>query len=312
MEFATITTTTTTTTELEKHSTDDIKTNCVKRKLCDGQRTALDAHQFPENEEANILGHGTLLATAVDGNKFGRDLDEKLNKYKLLLNFEDAPDHLKFNPYIRQGYRTFLSTKLCLQSMFWWTNETINIWSHLCGCLLFIGLTIFDFQFLRLHADISDQVLVVCLLVCFCLCMLLSSIYHIFSCKSEEHYDFFLSVDFLGISLSLVAIYISGMYYAFWCFNKLRIIYSVISMGMFVAAMVAQIPKLNVSLNAKIVLLLAWSCYGIIPMTHWSVVMGGMQNELVQSKNNFNPCFFMDVDTSLKSILQPNFKVVSL
>lgn len=93
----------------------------------------------------------------------------------------------------------------------------INIWSHLAGCILFIGLTIFDFQFLREHAELSDQVLVVCLLVCFCLCMLMSAIYHIFSCKSEEHYELFLSVDFLGISLSLVAIYISGMYYAFWC-----------------------------------------------------------------------------------------------
>lgn len=93
----------------------------------------------------------------------------------------------------------------------------INIWSHLAGCILFIGLTIFDFQFLREHAELSDQVLVVCLLVCFCLCMLMSAIYHIFSCRSEEHYELFLSVDFLGISLSLVAIYISGMYYAFWC-----------------------------------------------------------------------------------------------
>lgn len=95
----------------------------------------------------------------------------------------------------------------------------INIWSHLCGCILFIGLTIFDFQFLKIHADLEDQILVVCLLICFCLCMLLSSIYHIFSCKSEEHYELFLSVDYLGISLSLVAIYISSMYYAFWCFK---------------------------------------------------------------------------------------------
>nr|XP_036212754.1 progestin and adipoQ receptor family member 3 isoform X1 [Bactrocera oleae]XP_036212755.1 progestin and adipoQ receptor family member 3 isoform X1 [Bactrocera oleae]XP_036212756.1 progestin and adipoQ receptor family member 3 isoform X1 [Bactrocera oleae]XP_036212757.1 progestin and adipoQ receptor family member 3 isoform X1 [Bactrocera oleae]XP_036212758.1 progestin and adipoQ receptor family member 3 isoform X1 [Bactrocera oleae]XP_036212759.1 progestin and adipoQ receptor family member 3 len=253
---------------------------CFKRKdnkKLDGLKHVTDAHQFPEDEEPNILGHGTPMEEKSDPLT-----TEKLMKFKTVLNFEDAPDHLKFNPYIRRGYRTFLSTKLCLQSVFWWTNETINIWSHLFGCLLFIGLTIFDFQFLQAHADVSDQVLVVCLLVCFCLCMLLSSIYHIFSCKSEEHYDFFLSVDFLGICLSLVAIYISGMYYAFWCFKTLRLVYSVIALCMFGLAMMVQIPKLNVSLDAKIAVLVLWAAYGIIPLAHWTYVMGGFDNELVR------------------------------
>ncbi|XP_037824377.1 progestin and adipoQ receptor family member 3 isoform X1 [Lucilia sericata] len=249
--------------------------------------SALDSHQFPDNEEPNILGHGSPAADLLTQNNSccskANDCDDadKYNKYKLLLNFEDAPDHLKFNPYIRGGYRTFLSTKLCLQSVFWWTNETINIWTHLCGCLMFIGLTIFDFQFLKVHAELEDQILVVCLLICFCLCMLLSSIYHIFSCKSEEHYELFLSVDYLGISLSLVAIYISSMYYAFWCFNNLRIIYSVIALGMFGLAMIVQIPKLNVSLNGKIAVLFTWAAYGVIPLGHWTVKMGGLENELV-------------------------------
>ncbi|XP_023305716.1 progestin and adipoQ receptor family member 3 isoform X2 [Lucilia cuprina] len=281
-------TTTITAQELTK-KVDKLKKS-KKKLMNEGPRhvSALDSHQFPDNEEPNILGHGSPAADLLTQNNNccskANDCDDadKYNKYKLLLNFEDAPDHLKFNPYIRGGYRTFLSTKLCLQSVFWWTNETINIWTHLCGCLMFIGLTIFDFQFLKVHAELEDQILVVCLLICFCLCMLLSSIYHIFSCKSEEHYELFLSVDYLGISLSLVAIYISSMYYAFWCFNNLRIIYSVIALGMFGLAMTVQIPKLNVSLNGKIAVLLAWAAYGVIPLGHWTVKMGGLENELVR------------------------------
>jgi len=123
---------------------------------------------------------------------------------------------------------------------------------------------------------------VVCLLVCFCLCMLMSAIYHIFSCKSEEHYEIFLSVDFLGISLSLVAIYISGMYYAFWCHTFLRTLYSTIALGMFALAIAVQIPRLNVSMNGKVAVLLLWSAYGIIPLGHWAVAMGGLENELVR------------------------------
>lgn len=34
---------------------------------------------------------------------------------QLLLNFNDAPSYLQFNPYIRSGYRGFLSTKMCLE-----------------------------------------------------------------------------------------------------------------------------------------------------------------------------------------------------
>uniref|UniRef100_A0A1B0BMF4 Progestin and adipoQ receptor family member 3 n=1 Tax=Glossina palpalis gambiensis TaxID=67801 RepID=A0A1B0BMF4_9MUSC len=290
---ATATTTTTTTTTFYKRNRDSDGENKTESLRLG---SVADQHQFPDNEEPNILGHGLTADFAASNNqstyqkcclsslksKNSADDYHKYNKCKMLLNFEDAPDHLKFNPYIRSGYRTFLSTKLCLQSMFWWTNETINIWSHLVGCLLFIGLTIFDFQLMKLHTELSDQILVVCLLICFCLCMLLSSIYHIFSCKSEEHYELFLSVDYLGISLSLVAIYISSMYYAFWCFTTLRLVYSVIVLAMFCLAMAAQIPKLNVSLNAKIAVLFIWAAYGVIPFLHWTIMMGGLENELVR------------------------------
>jgi hypothetical protein len=33
----------------------------------------------------------------------------------LLLAYKDAPTHLKFNPYIRTGYRGYLTTKMCLE-----------------------------------------------------------------------------------------------------------------------------------------------------------------------------------------------------
>jgi Haemolysin-III related. len=41
--------------------------------------------------------------------------------------------------------------------------------------------------------------------------------YHTFSCRSERAFTCFLSFDLFGIALSLLAIYMSGIYYAFWC-----------------------------------------------------------------------------------------------
>ena len=47
--------------------------------------------------------------------------------------------------------------------------------------------------------------------------MALSALYHTFSCRSEHDYNTFLMYDLFGIALSLLAIYTSGVYYAFWC-----------------------------------------------------------------------------------------------
>lgn len=130
-------------------------------------------------------------------------------------------------------------------SIFWWTNETVNIWSHIFGWMLFFGLTLYDLCLLNIHAPFGDKMIVALLLVCFQVkiwmlnmkitkkikknrrkskikllfqaCMILSSVYHTFSCRSERDYWCFLSFDLFGIALSLLSIYMSGIYYAFWC-----------------------------------------------------------------------------------------------
>lgn len=54
-------------------------------------------------------------------------------------------------------------------------------------------------------------------IVVFQICMSLSAIYHTFNCRSCRDCDIFLTFDLFGIALSLLAIYTSGIYYAFWC-----------------------------------------------------------------------------------------------
>lgn len=87
-----------------------------------------------------------------------------------------APKHLQFNPFIRKGYRNMLPSKMCLQSVFWFTNETVNIWSHVFGLFLFLALFINDVAFLKSHATFVDKVIIGVLLISFCLCMCFSSL----------------------------------------------------------------------------------------------------------------------------------------
>nr|CAD7461349.1 unnamed protein product [Timema tahoe] len=210
-----------------------------------------------------------------------------------LLSYNEAPSHLKFNPYIRSGYRGLLTTKMCLESIFWWTNETVNIWSHIFGWMLFMGLTLYDLVLLNIHASFTDKFIVALLLVCFQfrpssrlvlfqVCMVLSSLYHTFSCRSEKDYMCFLSFDLFGIALSLLAIYMSGVYYAFWCHKEWQTFYLVTVLIIFMFAMVLQVPRLKVDANVKLIVFVVWAAYGVIPTFHWTVVMGGYANPVVE------------------------------
>uniref|UniRef100_A0A1A9W6K6 Uncharacterized protein n=1 Tax=Glossina brevipalpis TaxID=37001 RepID=A0A1A9W6K6_9MUSC len=47
-----------------------------------------------------------------------------------LLQWQDMPQYLQFNPYVLKGYRPLQTFKGCLLSLFYWHNETINILTH--------------------------------------------------------------------------------------------------------------------------------------------------------------------------------------
>ena len=57
------------------------------------------------------------------------------------------------------------------------------------------------------------------------ICMAMSAGYHTFCCHSKDSYHCWLSYDLCGISFSLLAIYITGIYYAFWCHDVIITIF---------------------------------------------------------------------------------------
>lgn len=130
--------------------------------------------------------------------------------------------------------------------------------------------------------------------------MVLSSMYHTFSCRSEQDYKCFLTYDLIGITLSLLAIYLSGIYYAFWChkvcsdltdqssdyllftFQDWQQFYLSTVFIIFLMAMFLQWPRLNVSCNIQMLVFVAWAAYGVVPTFHWTIIMGGMDNPVVK------------------------------
>lgn len=73
------------------------------------------------------------------------------NEDKIIVGkYSDAPEYLKDNEYIKKGYLINChSLKLVLRSLFICSNETINIWSHLLGCIISILLILFTAMFIK-------------------------------------------------------------------------------------------------------------------------------------------------------------------
>ena len=65
--------------------------------------------------------------------------------------YEDAPKYLQDNEYIRNGYliNCNYSIKKILKSLFKFSNETVNVWSHLLGTLLAIILIFYTGFFIN-------------------------------------------------------------------------------------------------------------------------------------------------------------------
>ena len=83
--------------------------------------------------------------------------DKTLDALQYVVPFEDLPEWMQIDPYIRHGYRKQSSSfRKCYESLFYLHNETVNIWSHLIVGLFFVSfLLATDYSIFRDCPQIS-------------------------------------------------------------------------------------------------------------------------------------------------------------
>lgn len=204
-----------------------------------------------------------------------------------LFQYNEIPDFLKGNPWVVKGYRAFLPFGQCMKSLFVWSNETLNIWTHLLGFLVFLILMLYDnlIAIPRLRGQMTDHIVMTLGLICFQFCMLCSTGFHIFCCHSERASRRWLQVDMTGVSIGIIGCYLPAVHYAFYCLSIWRDIYMIIITVLTVSTLWFQLhPHFFTSrwFYTRMAVYVGLVAYGIIPTMHWVYLNGGFDSPIVQ------------------------------
>jgi len=82
----------------------------------------------------NFIFRNSLVDQFRSNEPCTKEQEQAFYNYK----FNDIPEHLKFNPFILEGYRSNLNFKQSLLSFFYLHNESTNIYSHAFAFLYFL------------------------------------------------------------------------------------------------------------------------------------------------------------------------------
>jgi adiponectin receptor len=200
-----------------------------------------------------------------------------------LTSFEKLPKFLADNEFILHGYRVHFSFKLCLESLFRRHNETLNVWTHLIGTLVFTVLAVFTY--VKILPNVTKRIPIATDYAIFAVFffgahaqMLFSTIYHLFSAHSAGVAKWLARLDYMGICLMIVGSYYPPLYYMLRpCHPDLmRIHLSAISLlgviGLFVVAFPRlQGPKFRVF---RAIFFVVFGLYIIIPLPQIISLMG--------------------------------------
>jgi len=200
-----------------------------------------------------------------------------------LLTFPQLPHWLKDNEYIRASFRPELNSyKECFKSIFRLHTETCNIWSHLIGAVLFLGLLLR--HVLYDDAPLLQKVTFTVFYLGAITCLGMSASFHTLSCHSPDIAKRWAKFDYAGIILLTVTSFCPWLYYSYYCHTLLRDLYMCMAafcgtFSLFIT-LTAEFEKPHYRpLRAGLFIVLGLT--GVIPALHY-FILGGIVETWLQ------------------------------
>ncbi|EFO22180.1 adiponectin receptor 1b [Loa loa] len=193
-------------------------------------------------------------------------------------NFELLPEWLQDNEYLRTGHRPPLpSFGSCFKSIFSLHTETGNIWTHLYGCVAFIGAGAWFLTRPSTLVQSEDKIVFGTYFVGAVACLGLSFAFHTVQCHSVEVGKLFSKLDYTGISLLIVGSFIPWIYYGFYCRLLPMIVYLTMISVLGLAAVIVSLwdkfaqPQYR---PLRAVIFIAMGLSSVVPALHLLITDG--------------------------------------
>ncbi|KAK9888306.1 hypothetical protein WA026_000567 [Henosepilachna vigintioctopunctata] len=141
-------------------------------------------------------------------------------------HFQNLPNWLQDNDYLLFGHRPPLpSFDACFKSIFRLHTETINIWTHLLGCMIFIGIATYFHFWPHLEIETEEKMVFTIFFLGAIACLGFSTIFHTLNCHSETMGSILVKLDYCGIVFLIVGSYVPWLYFVFYCHFRARMVY---------------------------------------------------------------------------------------
>ncbi|XP_050302889.1 adiponectin receptor protein isoform X2 [Anthonomus grandis grandis] len=193
-------------------------------------------------------------------------------------HFHHLPEWLQDNDFLQRGHRPPLpSFRACFKSIFRIHTETGNIWTHMLGCVAFIGIAIYFLMRPTLEIELQEKIVFGAFFAGAIICLGCSFIFHTVNCHSRFVGKLFSKLDYCGIALLIMGSFVPWLYYGFYCHFKPKVIYlSVVCALGVTSIMVSLWDKFSESgwRPFRAGVFMTFGLSGIIPAIHFGVVEG--------------------------------------
>jgi len=203
-----------------------------------------------------------------------------LNTDIRLVEHANLPDWSKDNSYLHTGHRyPKESYCMCFRSMMRWHSETGNIWTHLVGAALILGVIVYFIQIpvVRFVAPAEEKAIIILFLISAFFCLLFSTLYHTLAAHSERVLRLFGRLDFSGIAMLIMGSFLPWVYYSFYCSTQSRVVYlltiSLLGIGTIIFSQWDRFAKPEYRV-VRAVMFSSLAASGFIPMIHSWIEQG--------------------------------------
>lgn len=193
-------------------------------------------------------------------------------------HFRALPDWLQDNDFLTTGHRPPLpSFRACFKSIFRIHTETGNIWTHLLGCVAFIGIAVYFLMRPTVEIQLQEKLVFGVFFAGAIICLGFSFAFHTLNCHSQFVGKLFSKLDYCGIALLIMGSFVPWLYYGFYCHFRPKMVYLSIVCALGVSSIVVSLwDKFSESalrpLRAGVFMTFGLS--GIVPAIHYGFVEG--------------------------------------